>query len=119
MGLAVKTHLPHTPSVHFLTAGVRMVGIARSTTQGGVSETARPSPGQASRTMSLTVALPMLDHLEGLAVRVGERAAKLGSGTVRSVSGRRGPFRRSAPRYEAIRFRDRKLSVDRRQPRIA
>ena len=35
MGLAVKTHLPHTPSVHFLTAGVRMVGIARSTTQGG------------------------------------------------------------------------------------
>ena len=35
MGLAVKTHLPHTPSAHFLTAGVRMVGIAGSTTQGG------------------------------------------------------------------------------------
>ena len=35
MGLAVKTHLPHTPSAYFLTVGVRMVWIARSTTQGG------------------------------------------------------------------------------------
>ena len=35
MGLAVKTHLPHAPSAHFLTVGVRMVWIARSTTQGG------------------------------------------------------------------------------------
>ena len=33
--LAVKTHLPHAPSSHFLTVGVRMVWIARSTTQGG------------------------------------------------------------------------------------
>ncbi len=35
MGLAVKTHLPHTPSAHVLTAGVRMAWIAGSTTQGG------------------------------------------------------------------------------------
>ena len=35
MGLAVKTYLPHTPPAHFLTAGVRVVWIAGSTTQGG------------------------------------------------------------------------------------
>ena len=35
MGLAVKTHLPHTPSAHFLTAGGRMVWIAGWTTPGG------------------------------------------------------------------------------------